>query len=279
MKFFNWLIKKSENSKHELPLSNHEIGIALSGGSARGFAHIGILRALEEYGIEPTIVSGTSMGSLIGVLYAAGIKPDDIQEIVKKVTFIKMVAISFRKHGLFEMNGLRHVIEEVIGKDDFSTLKKPFYLSVANLSKGGNEVKSSGPLFDFVIASCSVPVIFAPMEIDGTTYVDGGLYDNLPAGSIREKCRFLIGVNVNPVGEVLKFDSMKEIAVRSFFLGVDQNVKVSKEICDIVLEPPAILNYSFWDFDKMDEIVEVGYQYAIEMLKSGKLKVPTATKP
>jgi NTE family protein len=84
---------------------------------------------------------------------------------------------------------------------------------------------------------------------------------------------------VNPVGEVQKFDSMKEIAVRSFFLGVDQNVKVSKEICDVVLEPPAILNYSFWDFDKMDEIVEVGYQYAIEMLKSGKLKVPTATKP
>lgn len=255
------------------------VGIALSGGSARGFAHIGILKALTENGIEPSIVSGTSMGSLVGLLYAAGFTPDEIQSMVKREPLIKMLAVAFRKHGFFEMKGLKKLLEQVIEIDDFSTLKKPFFLSVANLNKGVNEVKSSGPLIEFVIASCSVPVVFVPVEINGTTYIDGGLFDNLPAESIREKCDFLIGANVNPIGEVLKFDGIRDIAARSFFLGIDQNVKVSKEVCDFIIEPPAIKDYSFWDFEKVDEIVDVGYRYTKRLLVSGKLKVPFASKP
>ncbi len=249
------------------------VGIALSGGSARGYAHVGVLRALLENDIIPQVISGTSMGSLVGLLFSAGYSPTEIQNMINKEPLVKMVKIALGKSGFFELKGLRKLLVEVIEVDDFSSLKKPYYLSVANMNLGINEVKSSGPVIEFVLASCSVPVIFSPIEINGVTYVDGGLFDNLPAGSIREKCEFLIGVNVNPVKQVNKFHGIKEIAERSFSLGIDQNVRVSKEICDFVIEPPDLGNFSGFDFEKVDKIINVGYNYTIELLREGKLKV------
>lgn len=275
MSILDWF-KKEKSGLHG---TGDAVGIALSGGGARGFAHIGVLKALHEHGVEPGIVSGTSMGSLVGLLYAAGLSLQDIQELVKREPVVRMVNMAFGKHGFFEMKGVRKILEEVIQEDDFSYLKKPFFLSVANLNTGEREIKNSGRLIEYVIASCSVPVIFAPVLIDGTTYVDGGLFNNLPAESIRERCGFLIGVNVNPVGEVPKFDGLREVAERSFSLSIDQNVRVSKELCDFLIEPLAILDYTFWDFDKVDEIVEVGYQHTLEMLSKSSITVPSTTRP
>lgn len=275
MSILDWF-KKEKSGIHQ---SGEAVGIALSGGGARGFAHIGVLKALHEHGVEPGIVSGTSMGSLVGLLYAAGLSLQDIQELVKREPVVRMVNMAFGKHGFFEMKGVRKILEEVIREDDFSFLKKPFFLSVSNLNTGEREIKNQGKLIEYVIASCSVPVIFAPVVIDGTTYVDGGLFNNLPAESIRERCGFLIGVNVNPVGEVPKFDGLGEVAERSFSLSIDQNVRVSKELCDFLIEPSAILNYTFWDFDKVDEIVEVGYQHTLEVLSKSDTTVPSTTRP
>lgn len=279
MSFLDFLVKKKHDIKPELFESTKGIGIALSGGGARGFAHIGVLKALAENGIEPAIISGTSMGSLIGVLYAAGYSPDKIQSLVKNESIMKMVNMTFGKAGFIEMKGVRKILDQVLKVNDFSVLKKEFFLSVTNINKGVNEIKNSGPLIDYVIASCSVPVIFAPVQINGTTYIDGGLFDNLPAASIRKECDFLIGVNVNPIGYVEKFDGIRNVAERSFSLGIDQNVRVSKEICDFVIEPSAILNFTFWDFDKVDNIVEVGYLHTKELFACEKLKIPSLTMP
>jgi len=279
MQLFKWFKKQKNYIKPGTSKLSHGVGIALSGGGARGYAHIGVLKALSEHKIEPAIVSGTSMGSLIGVLYAAGFSPIEIQELVKKEPIVKMVKMAFGKHGFFEMSGVRKILNQVISPNDFSTLKKPFYLSVTNLNKGINEVKSRGTLIEYVIASCSVPVVFAPVEITGTTYVDGGLFDNLPAECIRDNCNFLIGVNVNPTGVVDKFDGIRDVAERSFTLSIDQNVRISKAVCNVVIEPPGILDFTFWDFDKVDKIVEVGYQYTIQLLQQGGLNLPIATMP
>ena len=275
MSLLNWFKKE----KSDLPESAEAIGIALSGGGARGFAHIGVLKALHKHGVEPGIVSGTSMGSLVGLLYAAGLSLKEIQQLVKREPVVRMVKMAFGKQGFFEMKGVRKILEEVIQEDDFSYLKKPFSLSVSNLNTGQREIISSGRLIEYVIASCSVPVIFAPVIIDGTTYVDGGLFNNLPAESIRERCSFLIGVNVNPVGKVLQFDGLREVAERSFSLSIDQNVRVSKELCDLLIEPADIRNYTFWDFDKVDEIVEVGYHHTMDVLTKGDVMIPSSAMP
>lgn len=263
MGILDWFKRKEEAE----PL---EFGIALSGGSARGFAHIGVLKALEEEGIEPEIISGTSMGSLIGVLYAAGLKPDEIREIVIKEPILKLVRPAWGKHGFFKVSELRKILEKYIPADDFSVLKKPFCLAVSNINKGQKEIVSEGPLFEFVMASCAVPIIFAPQIINGTTYIDGGLYDNLPADAIRDLCKTLIGVHVNYIGEEDSFNGILDIAGRAFSLSIGENVRAAMAMCDYLIDPPELKNFSFWDYDKAAAIIDVGYSYTKQRLAQEK---------
>ncbi|TCO07291.1 patatin-like phospholipase family protein [Natronoflexus pectinivorans] len=272
--FKNFLEKRRKVNKSIKKIDTISgLGIALSGGSARGYAHIGVLKALAENDIAPEIISGTSMGSLVGVLYAAGYHPNEIQSIVKEEPVLKMVRPAWNKNGLFQMTELRKLLKKYIEKDDFAALKKPFCLAVANINEGKNEIISEGSLIDYVLASCAVPVIFTPQVIYNTTYIDGGLYDNLPADAIREKCKTLIGVHVNYIGPMDKFDGITSIAERAFSLGIGENVKAAIEMCDFIIEPAEMQNYSFWDFDKSEKIIEVGYNYAKKMIEKGELNI------
>jgi NTE family protein len=223
---------------------------------------------LEENGMSPDIISGTSMGALIGVLYAAGHSPGHILELVKKDKIYNMVSLRIGQNGFFELNAVRRILESEIPENDFSVLKKPFYLSVANISDGKNEVKGEqGPLFEFVLASCSVPVIILPQIIEGKTYIDGGLFDNLPAASIKDKCQTLIGVNVNFNGPMEKIEGIREVAQRIFSLGIEQNVIESRKLCDFIIEPKEIRHFTTLDFDKAEELVEMGYNATVELIK------------
>ena len=144
----------------------YKFGIAFSGGGARGIVHLGVLEALHKYGIHPEIISGTSMGALVGVFYAAGYEPRQILDLVKTSKTIKLFKWQLPSSGLIDLKKLRSVLEKNIGEDDFSALKKPFYCSVVNLNSGHSEIKSSGKLFQWVLASASIPVIFEPQIID-----------------------------------------------------------------------------------------------------------------
>ena len=249
------------------PKASYTLGIALSGGSARGLAHIGVLKALEEYNLAPQVISGTSMGALIGVLYAAGHSPAHILNLVKKEHLYNLVSLKLGKNGLLKLNPITRILKEEISADNFSALKIPFYLSVANISEGKNEVKEEGPLFEYVLASISIPVLFMPQQINGKTYIDGGLYDNLPAQSIRGKCQTLIGVTVNFHESVYEFKGLRDIFQRIFNLAIEQNVAASRPLCDFLIEPRETQNYSLWDFDKVDELVELGYETAVKAIK------------
>lgn len=242
-------------------------GVALSGGGARGFAHIGALKALEEYGLQPDVVSGTSMGALVGVLYAAGYAPDEISEMIRHEKFYRLIDIRLRKGGLLNLRKVQDLLTEKIEENDFSALKKPFYVSVANLNTGANEVRHSGKLFEFVIASSSIPLVFTPQKIDGQTYVDGGLFNNLPADAIRDKVDVVIGIHANHNSPVEEISGTREIAERCFQLSIAQNVEKSRELCDYFIDPPEARRFGTFDFPQIDRIMEVGYQEAVRVLK------------
>ncbi len=248
-------MNKNKSKKREIP----KFGIALSGGGARGIAHIGVLEALEKYGIKPQVVSGTSMGAIVGVFYAAGYPPGELLKILLERKFHKMVNWHMPFSGLIDMDKVKKVMKEMIGKDDFSSLKMPYYCAVTNLNSGLEEVKSEGKLFRWVVASASIPVVFEPQIIDGNTYVDGGLLNNLPAEAIRDECQLLIGVHVNHNGPEEEIKGMKTVAERAFRLGISQNVEKSKKRCDFIIEPPEARNYSTFNFNKAEEIYEMGY--------------------
>lgn len=256
----------------------YEVGIALSGGSARGYAHVGVLKALNEQGIQPAIISGTSMGAVVGVLYAAGYSPGGIEKILIEETFSRMTGFSWRRTGLYKLEKMKVALGKYISTDDFSALKKPFYIGLSNLNDGCREVKNHGPLFDYLIASCSVPGIFAPIVLDEVNYVDGGLLCNLPASAIREKCKYLIGSHVNFPGKKDVFTGPKGILERSINLAITQNSRPEMEICDFLVDPPEMQNYSLFDFSKIEEIIEVGYQYTLKMIEKGELPVEKLSK-
>ncbi len=236
-----------------------KFGIALSGGGARGILHIGVLEALHKYGIYPEIISGTSMGALIGVFYAAGMEPLQILELVKSSKMHKMIKWKLPSSGLLDMKKVQNVLGNHIKEDDFSTLEKPFFCTVTNLNSGLLETKSSGSLFKWVLASATIPVIFEPQIIDGATYVDGGLFNNLPVDCIRDQCRFLIGVHVNHNGPEENITGFKAVAERTFRLVFAKNVNESLAVCDFVIDPPQTRSFNTFDFDKADEIFRIGF--------------------
>lgn len=250
------------SAKKDLP----KFGIALSGGGASGIAHIGVLQALEEFGIKPQVVSGTSMGAIVGVFYAAGYSPKEMLKLLVDRKFHKMINWHMPFSGLIDIGQVEKVMAEIIGKDDFTSLTIPFYCAVTNLNTGLEEIKSQGKLFQWVMASASIPVVFEPQVIEGQTYVDGGLLNNLPAEAIREKCQVLIGVHVNHNGPEEEVKGLKTVAERAFRLGIAQNVEDSKKICDFVIEPPETREFSTFNFNRAEEIYQVGYDATVKQI-------------
>lgn len=245
-----------------------KIGIALSGGAARGIAHVGVLKALEEFDIYPDVISGTSMGAIVGLFYAAGYTPTEMQQILKDEKIFKILGFNFLKSSLFNLNPLKEVFEDKIKENDFSKLNKKFFVAVSNLNTGRVEIISHGKqLFEYVIASASIPFIFPSQNINTHTYIDGGLFNNLPSECLIGRCDRVIGVHVNYSGIVDEVEGSKAIAERSFFLALEQNVKLSRNYCDFYIEPRKLRNYKFWDYDKMDELVEIGYNKAVKTIK------------
>ncbi|UJH92945.1 patatin-like phospholipase family protein [Antarcticibacterium sp. 1MA-6-2] len=230
-----------------------------------------MLKALSEHGIEPEIISGTSMGALIGVLYAAGHSPKDIEKIFIDELVKKVMTFSWQRTGLLKMEKLPGVLKKYLPEDDYSCLKKPFYLGITNLNSGKSEFLSKGKLYSSLIATSSVPGVFTPIVIDGTSYVDGGLLCNLPASAIREKCKILIGAHVNFPGEKKILSGTREILERVVNLGITQNTQPEKELCDFLIDPPEMRNFSLLDFGKIEEIIEVGYSHTNRMIEVGEL--------
>jgi len=243
-------------------------GLALSGGGARGIAHLGVLLALEEHGFPPSVISGTSMGAMVAVGYGLGIPVMEMLSILKdEIKPIHVTNINMRRLGIFNMRKVENIFRELASKDDFSILKIPTFLSVTNLNSGYNEIKSEGKFIEFTIASGSIPLLFRPVIIDGIYYVDGGLTKNMAAQILKDKCNKLIGVHVNHIAEKESFRRMKDIAARSYHLAIYNTIRNELGYCDYVVDPPGTRRYTALDFNKAEEIFDVGYQEGLRLVE------------
>ncbi|MFK7969076.1 MAG: magnesium/cobalt transporter CorA [Bacteroidia bacterium] len=240
---------------------NQQIGISLAGGAARGIAHIGVFQALEEHGISPTHVSGASAGSIVGALYAAGKTPGEMLRIFKSTSLLKLFKPSVSTLGLTDLGTIKEILAEHIDIDSFSALQRQLFISVTNMSKGRFEIVSTGPLFETVCASSSIPILFKARQKGQDLYVDGGLLNNLPVEPLRERCSLVIGVNVTPIEGRTDLDDLMTIGYRTLDLVMWANVKPRLEQCDVVIEP-ATAEVALFDVDKADEIYQLGYDAA-----------------
>jgi NTE family protein len=245
----------------------YNIGLVLSGGGARGFAHIGVIKALNEAGIFPDVISGTSAGALIGVLYADGHTPDEILKSVDGGSMFDFMRPALPREGLLQINGILKILKASLRSNEFKDLKIPLYVTATDLNNGKAVYFSEGDLFCPVIASASIPVLFQPVKIDDISYVDGGVLDNLPIRPIENKCRIIIGSFVNPVGYIEKISGLINIAERTFMLSMSKEIYEKSKKFDLFIAPPELRNYKILDPEKAHELFEIGYKATKEKLK------------
>ncbi|HPS27620.1 MAG TPA: patatin-like phospholipase family protein [Bacteroidales bacterium] len=245
----------------------YKTGLVLSGGGLRGFAHAGIIKALNEAGIFPDVISGTSAGSIVGAFYADGWKPDEIFKVFANKSTYKFLEFIVPNKGLLRMTGLFKIMLQHLKAKTFEELQIPLFMAVTNLDDACVEYISKGDLAKYVIASCTVPIVFQPTAIDGVTYVDGGVLDNLPIAPIENDCEFLIGANVNPVLPEKKHIGMSNVADRVVHMAINKvnESKIGK--FDIFIEPAELHNYSMMDTSKGPKMFEIGYKETIRILK------------
>ena len=245
------------------------VGIALSGGGSRGMVHIGVLQALEENGIYPEIVSGTSAGAVIGALYTHGYSPEEINEISCKQSFIRMFSLKIPNTGFARHKLLRKLLHEYLPDNTFNHTVKPLLVSVTNLNSGHIETYEKGPLIDYLVASSSIPILFEPVQIGDFKYVDGGVLMNLPAAPIRNRCDVLIGINLVPLTtlENSELRTVRGIGTRCFNLAALNNIKPQLDICDITIEPAEIHAFSRFNFKHCEKMYDIGYQEGLRSVK------------
>ena len=237
------------------------LGIVLSGGGARGIAHIGVLKALDEMGIKFSIASGTSAGSIVASLYSYGYKPDEIFDIIKNLSIFKSVSPAWTWAGLLKMDGLEALLRKHIPENNFNALKIPLTIAATEIRKGHIHYFTEGELIPAVVSSCSIPAVFNPISFNGGLYVDGGLLDNLPVLPIRDKCDFIVASHCNHISSEFDARNFKMMIERSLLMAISSNTMVSRQMCDVVIEPSRMDRFSSFDIGKANEIFDYGYQF------------------
>lgn len=236
-------------------------GLVLSGGGARGISHIGVLKALDEIGLKFERLSGTSAGSIVGALYAYGYSPDKILEIVIGTSFFKSVRPAWTMTGLLSLERLKDVLLRFIPENSFESLKIPMTIAATEIVQGRSDYFSSGELIPAILASCCVPAVFNPVHVNGHVYVDGGLMDNLPARCIHDDVDFLIGSHCNYITSEFNLVNFRSVIERSALIAISGNTMISKNLCDVLIEPPEVGRFSGMDLGRAKDLFDAGYNF------------------
>jgi NTE family protein/lysophospholipid hydrolase len=273
-------------------LSDRAIGLALGGGSAKGMAHIGVIRALKEAGVPIDMVGGTSMGAIIGAKYAMGSDYKGILEMAHKI-FLDINP--FNEYTLPLISILKSRKIEYMGKlaygdTDIEDLWLNFFCVASNLTTSKLKVYRRGPLWKAVRASSALPGMVTPVVQDGDIYVDGGVINNLPGDIVRRQCGVVIVAEVDPnlnlsfrfdtipspwkvfwskvlpFKKALKVPNIFDIMMSTLLTGSVIAAGRVKQNADLVLAPP-VAEIGLLEFKKMNKTAEIGYRYTLEVLE------------
>lgn len=246
------------------------IGLVLSGGGVRGVAHIGAIKALEEHGIFPTHISGTSAGAIVGALYAAGVEWSEILNFFKSIPLFHAKKYALRKPGFIDTEKFYSDFKKFVAEDDFKVLKKHLFVTATNVEKGTLRIFDSGPLIHPVLASASFPGVFTPVKIGKSYYVDGGVLNNFPIEPLKPICDSLIGVYVNPL-QTLKIADLKHsynVMERAYKIkAASESIQKFPE-CDLLIQPEGLTKFGTFSRYGIDAIFELGYAATKKALES-----------
>jgi len=242
-----------------------DFGLALSGGTAKVLAHIGVLLAFEEENLRPRVLSGTSGGSVIAVAYAAGLSPRELAERAKILNWRKLAAVGLPRLGLLSSRPIEDFVVDLLGDIRFEDLDPPVLVVTTNLLTGAKTVFRQGRVAPVVRASCSIPQIFAPVEIDGGLYTDGGVIEYMPIETLlTAQAAVNVGVNLGAYRNYSQAPkNLLGMMLRVTSLVASRNARASGRLADLVLRPD-LSQFGGFDLGAAEEMIEVGYHCAKE---------------
>ena len=264
MGFFDFF--KRKKIKEKKINKNIKLGLALGGGGARGFAHLGVLKAFDENNIKFDYIAGTSVGSLVGALYASGLTSEQIIEISKTLNKkdIKTNKIMFMPSSTI---GIQAIIKNNLGDIDIKELKTPF-CAVAVDMKSGNEVNiKSGNLAKAVAGSCAVPGVFTYVDFDDFRLQDGGLQNTIPSDVVKSMgADFVVSVDCNPNrGYGTESTKLMDILSATIRILMKSNAVKGKFYSDVIIEPDT-KRFKSTKLKGAEEMIEEGYKAGLEKI-------------
>jgi NTE family protein len=249
-------------------LEKKTIGLVLSGGGVRGMGHIGMLQALREHGIEASVISGSSVGALVGALYACDTRIEDMLAFFKDTPLFKYNFLTINKPGLVDTERYYDIFNKYIPFKTFEALHRQLFVVATNLQKGAEEIFHTGELVMPLLASAALPPVFSPVEMNNVLYADGGIMNNFPSEPLQGRVDFIIGSNVSLVKEVSKKEikSSFQLASRTTSLMVYAINRQKIKSCDIIFEPLDLEYIGVLDKSGVKKAYQIGYDYASRVL-------------
>lgn len=248
-----------------------QLALALSGGGARGIAHVGVLAALDELQIPVARLAGVSSGAIVGALYAAGMPPRQIlKEIESASLFRLLLRPAFSWRGLLSTGGVARELARLLGGREvrFEHLQKPLLVTTTDLLAGAVAAFDTGLLLPPLLGTTAVPLLFKPVEYQGKLLVDGGILNLLPVEPLLATApadEIVVAVNSNPVGPRTagQLGGLPRLLERTFHLALHGNTRPSIARAALLLEPPGLAQLRVFDYRRAAHLFELGYRHTL----------------
>ena len=246
------------------PAPPTQLALALSGGGARGIAHLGVLAALDELELPVGRLAGVSSGAIAGAFYAAGFAPREILRLLLATNVARLMRPAFSRLGLLGLDAVEALLASHLGPQvRFEDLRLPFTLVATDLMAGESVYFSTGPLLPPLLASSAVPIVYRAVAYQGRQLVDGGLLNNLPVEPLLSGGSPVVGVHCNPINREARIPTLRRLVERTLHLAINANTAYRKTQCALLLEPPELRHFRQLDYRQGAEIFDIGYRYAL----------------
>lgn len=232
-------------------------------------AHIGLIKAMHENGLEAAVISGTSVGALVGALYANGNSAGDMLQFFRETPLFKYNFFAINKPGFIDTERYYPIFKGYFPNDSFEELGKPLHVVTTDLMKGEEKVFQNGQLIRPLLASAALTPVFSPVDIDGVLYADGGVMNNFPKEYVEGKVDFTIGSNVSIAGEVRKKDLKNSLQLAGRITGLMIYASSHKKLmeCDLYIEPLELEKIGVLDKKGIEKAYAIGYDHGSRVIE------------
>ncbi|MBD3289463.1 patatin [candidate division KSB1 bacterium] len=243
-----------------------KIGLALGGGAALGAAHIGVLKAIDEFDIPVHYVAGTSIGAFVGAFYAFGKTWQEIEDFARDLDWFDVSRLSLSKYGLLSNKKMNSLFRKILGDVTFEDAKIPLAMVAVDICTGQKAILKSGNIATAVMASTCIPGVFIPVDSEDKLLVDGGIMENVPVATVSEMgAKTIIGVDLLGRHAYKKPGNIVDILINTINISIENSTKLQTGDGNIIIAPD-LSAYNIIDTDQTDGLIEAGYTEARKVL-------------